>query len=159
MCACMSWSIPFFSEEKVSTCRTAYYLLTAILPPGWVTMMDLQPSFLTCCPCPLWSPKVSKETSAANAPILFLSKVLLVLHVRNPLVFELSAAGSVRRPRWFSGERICLPIQEMWVRSLGWEYPLEEEMATHSSILAREIPWTEKPGGLQSVGLQRVNHD
>ena len=159
MCACMSWSIPFFSEEKVSTCRTAYYLLTAILPPGWVTMMDLQPSFLTCCPCPLWSPKVSKETSAANAPILFLSKVLLVLHVRNPLVFELSAAGSVRRPRWFSGERICLPIQEMWVRSLGWEYPLEEEMAALSSIFARRIPWIEKPGGLQFMELQRVKHE
>ena len=43
--------------------------------------------------------------------------------------------------------------------SLGWEYPLEKEMATHSSILAWEIPWTEKPRGLQSTGLQRVVHD
>ena len=47
----------------------------------------------------------------------------------------------------------------MWVRSLGWEDPLEEEMATHSSILAWEIPWTEESGGLQSTGLQRVGHD
>ena len=46
-----------------------------------------------------------------------------------------------------------------WVRSLGWEDPLEEEMATHSSILAWRIPWTEEPGGLQSTGLQRVGHD
>ena len=46
--------------------------------------------------------------------------------------------------------------QETWVRSLGWEDPLEEEMATHSSILTWKIPWTEKPGGLQSIGLQRV---
>ena len=45
------------------------------------------------------------------------------------------------------------------VGSLGWEDPLEKEMATHSSILAWEIPWTEKPGGLQSRGLQRVGHD
>ena len=43
-------------------------------------------------------------------------------------------------------------IQETWVQSLGWEYPLEEEMATHSSILAWEIPWTEEPEGLQSIG-------
>ena len=41
---------------------------------------------------------------------------------------------------------------ETWVRSLGWEDPLEEGMATHSSILARTIPWTEEPGGLQSWG-------
>jgi len=44
-------------------------------------------------------------------------------------------------------------MQEMWVRSLDQEYPLEEEMATHSSILAWEIPWTEEPGRLQSMGL------
>ena len=48
--------------------------------------------------------------------------------------------------------------QEMWIRSLGQENILEEEMATHSSILAWEIPWTEKPGGLQSMGFQRVGH-
>ena len=46
-----------------------------------------------------------------------------------------------------------------WVQSLGWEDPLEKEMAPHSTILAWRIPWTEKPGGLQSMGLQRVGHD
>ena len=50
-------------------------------------------------------------------------------------------------------------MQETWVWSLGWEDPLEEGMATHSSILAWRIPWTEEPGGLQSIGLQRVGHD
>ena len=49
--------------------------------------------------------------------------------------------------------------QEMWVQSLGQEDPLEEEMATHSKILAWKIPWTEEPGGLQSTGSQRVRHD
>ena len=44
---------------------------------------------------------------------------------------------------------------ETWVQSLGWENPLEKEMATHSSILAWEIPWTEEPGGLQSMGWQK----
>ena len=47
----------------------------------------------------------------------------------------------------------------MWVQSLDWEDPLEEEMATPSSILAWKIPRTEVPGGLQPVGLQRVGHD
>ena len=53
-------------------------------------------------------------------------------------------------------------MQEMhdtWVQSLGWEDPLQEGMATHPSILAWEIPWTEEPGGLQSMVLQRVGHD
>ena len=49
-------------------------------------------------------------------------------------------------------------LQEVWVQSLGQEDPLEEEMATHSSILAWRIPWREEPGGLQSTGLQRVGH-
>ena len=50
-------------------------------------------------------------------------------------------------------------MQETWVQSQGWEDPLEKERATHSSILAWEIPWTEKPDGLQSIGSQRVGHD
>ena len=50
-------------------------------------------------------------------------------------------------------------MQETWLRSLGREDPLEKEMATHSSILAWKIPWTEDPGRLQSMGLQRVGHN
>ena len=50
-------------------------------------------------------------------------------------------------------------MQEAWVRSLVQEDPLEEEMATHSSILAWEIPWTEEPGGLQLMGSQQVGHN
>ena len=49
-------------------------------------------------------------------------------------------------------------MQETWVRSLGQEDPLEEGMATHSSILAWRIPWTEEPGGLQTRRSQRVGH-
>ena len=49
--------------------------------------------------------------------------------------------------------------QETQAGSLGWENPLEKEMATHSSILAWRIPWTGEPGGLQSMGLQRVRQD
>ena len=50
-------------------------------------------------------------------------------------------------------------MQETWVRSLGQEDPLEEGMVTHSSILAKRIPWTEEPGWLQSIELHRVGHD
>ena len=50
-------------------------------------------------------------------------------------------------------------MRETWVRSLGWENPLEEGMATHSGILAWRIPGTEEPGRLQSMGLPRVGHD
>ena len=60
------------------------------------------------------------------------------------------------------GIKNCLPMQEtqaIWVQSLSQENLLEKEMATHPSILAWEIPWTEKPGGLQSMGPRRVRHD
>jgi len=66
--------------------------------------------------------------------------------------------GASQVAQWL---RICLPLQkaqETQVQSLGWEDPLEKEMAIHSSILARRIPWTEEPGGLQSMGPQRVGH-
>ena len=58
-------------------------------------------------------------------------------------------------------KRVSLPMQgmqEMQVRTLGQEDPLKEEMTTHSSILAWNIPWTEESGGLQSMRLQRVGH-
>ena len=50
-------------------------------------------------------------------------------------------------------------MQETWVWSLGWEDPLEKRMATHSSVLVWRIPWTEEPGGLQSMGSQRVRYN
>ena len=56
-------------------------------------------------------------------------------------------------------KKICLPVQETQVRSLGQKIPLEKEMATHSSILAWRIPWTGEPGELQCVGSQRVRYD
>ena len=59
-------------------------------------------------------------------------------------------------------KEICLPMQETQetpVRTLSWEDPLEKEMATHSSILTWKIPWTEEPGGLQSIGSQRTGDD
>ena len=72
--------------------------------------------------------------------------------------------NSVYLPSFFSlpgGSvlRIHPPIQEMWVQSLGGKDPLEQEMETYSSILAWRIPWTEEPGGLQSLEAHRVGRD
>ena len=50
-------------------------------------------------------------------------------------------------------------VQDTWVRSLGWEDPMDKEMAAHSSIIVWKISWTEEPGELQSMGSQRVRHD
>ena len=59
-------------------------------------------------------------------------------------------------PRQLSGKKIHLPLQETWVRSLGREDPLEDDMATHSTILAWRIPWTEESCELWYIGLQTV---
>ena len=56
-------------------------------------------------------------------------------------------------------KKLSLPMQETWVQSLGQEDSLEKETATHSSILDWEIPWTEEPGRLLSMGRKRVRHD
>ena len=61
-------------------------------------------------------------------------------------------------PRWLSGKESACNASKTWVQSLCWEDPLEQEMATHSSILAWRILWTEEPGGLHSMGSQRVRH-
>ena len=58
-------------------------------------------------------------------------------------------------PGWLRGKEFICQVQERQVRSLGWEDSLEEEMATHCSIPAWGIPWTEEPGGLQSMGSKR----
>ena len=61
---------------------------------------------------------------------------------------------------WMAQMEKSLPaIQETQVQSLGWDDPLEKRTATHSSVLAWRVPWTEEPDGLQSMGLQRVGHN
>ena len=62
---------------------------------------------------------------------------------------------------WAGGSdgKASATMRETWVQSLGWEDLLEKEMATHSSILTWKLPWMEEPGGLQSMGLQRLRHD
>ena len=78
-----------------------------------------------------------------------------------PSLFHRNSIATNRIGQWFLVQMVKnLPAtQEIQVQSLGWEGPLEKEMAIHSSILAWRILWTEEPGGLQSKGLQRVRQD
>ena len=71
----------------------------------------------------------------------------------NPILYSKKASLMAQTVKRLS------PMQETRVRSLGWEDPLEKEMATHSSTLAWKIPWTAEPGRLLSMGSQRVGHD
>ena len=74
----------------------------------------------------------------------------------------MGTSAALRFPGGTSGREPicqCRRDREMQVGSLAWEDSLEEEMATHSSILAWRIPWTEEPGGSQPIGSQRVGHD
>ena len=91
-------------------------------------------------------------------------EVRMSLETQEKEVNEVSSSQSLLAPRRSLdvGSKhvgIRLSMQETGVQSLGREDPLEKEMATHSSILAWRIPWTEEPGGLQSTGSQRVGHD
>ena len=102
----------------------------------------------------------SLQWEIANSGPRSLCKQTLLLHCKfaapkpKPVCFVNSSQISVFLLRWW---RICLNVGELW--SLGQDVPLDKEMATHSSILAWEIPWTEEPGGLQSIGLPRVWYD
>ena len=80
-----------------------------------------------------------------------------MLHSLLPLIYH--ASGLFLTSQVAQTVKRLPTTLETWVRSLGWEDLLEKEMATHSSILAWKIPWTEEPGRLQSMGLQRVRHD
>ena len=75
------------------------------------------------------------------------------------LLMEVLCTPDGRLPWWLRDLKCLPPIWKTRVRSLGWQDPLEKGMATHSSILAQRIPWTEKPGRLQSMGSQRVGHN
>ena len=82
------------------------------------------------------------------------------LNIWKFMVHILLNLGLENFEHYFTSRVKHLPaMQETWVRSLGQEDPLEKEMATHSSTLAWKIPWTEKPGRLQSMGSQRVGHN
>ena len=88
-----------------------------------------------------------------NKAVKKLSVLVFSVHMSS-FLSHLYVHRNNRLPRWLS-----LPMQDTWVWSLGREDPLEEEIASHSSILDWEIPWREKPGRLPSVGSEIVQHD
>ena len=130
-----------------------------------MSIKSVMPSnhLILCCPLLLLSsifPSIRYYAQYAH-----FSKTTSLLHNMNfnliwiflGLVWLTSIYLLIRASLVVQRQRIHLPMQEMQFQSLGGEDPLEKEMATHSSILAWEIPWTEEPDGLQSTGSQKLD--
>ena len=93
-------------------------------------------------------------------PLLFISKLYSTAWTYSLFMHSTTEGyGASQLAQWLKNPPAMRETQEMPVQSLGEEGPLEKGMATHSSILAWKISWTEEPGGLQSIGSQRVRHD
>ena len=93
-------------------------------------------------------------------PLLFISKLYSTAWTYSLFMHSTTEGyGASQLAQWLKNPPAMRETQEMPVQSLGEEGPLEKGMATHSSILAWKISWTEEPGGLQCMGLQRVGHD
>ena len=127
----------------------------------WLLVLDFSPETgISSAPdfpplFPGWRPKITRWWLSHFYFFLINEKILWSLYIFNCLT---SISLWIKFPQWL---RIWMPMQETqetWIWSLGQEDPLEEEMATHSSVLAWRIPWSEEPGGLQSMGSQRIGH-
>ena len=148
----------------MSSCCSMSNLISERFPisyPLWLLYFNLF-SFLKLCP----GSNVDKYFATITSVIIFLHCCCKTDQCPNPYIPRLIILQSSHWKHLLSlsttkAQRLKrLPaMKETWVPSLGREDPLEKEMATHSSILAWRIPWTEEPGGLQSMGLQRVGHD
>ena len=84
------------------------------------------------------------------------TRLLMILIVPFYIVHIRIVSFYIGLPWWLRRVKYLSTMRETWVRALGWEDPLEKEMAIHSSTIAWKIPWTEEPGRLQSMGSQRV---
>ena len=114
-----------------------------------------------CCTLCLWPwrrPPLT-HTSAGDSWTLIGMSGSVSCGVTAPFSWVLVHTRFCLCPPWWLRVKHLPAMQETWVRSLGQEDPLEKEMATHSSTVAWKIPWTEKPGRPQGMGLQRVGHD
>ena len=100
-----------------------------------------------------WAIRLFPVWATMNKAVKKLSVLVFTGHMSS-LLWDVYVYRNNRLPRW-----LRLPMQDTWVWSLGREDLLEEKIASHSSILAWEIPWREKPGGLPSMGSERVQHD
>ena len=130
--------------------RSKHLLISWLQSPSTVI---LEPRKIKSATVSTFSPSICHEVMGPDAMILVLWMLSFKPLFHSPL--SLSSRGSLvllhlkRLPT----------MQETWIPSLGWEDPLEKEMAAHSSILAWKIPWTEEPGWLLFMGSQRVGHN
>ena len=119
--------------------------------------------FFPSCAFPVESLCAQGEKSrwfCGSVPIPFLLKQVPSVFLSNLQNYNtIDSRNSIDMTASLVAQTVTPAALETWVRSLGWEDPLEEGMAINSSILVWEIPWTEEPGGLQSMGSQRVGHD
>ena len=122
-------------------------------PPSWTALAS---------PTPSHPSRLLQSTGLSSPCYTATSYWLSILHTV-VYMFQCYSLNSVSLSPWVSlvAQTVKnLPaMQKLWFWSLGQEDPLREEMATHSSVLAWGIPWREEPGGLQSMGSQRVGHD
>ena len=126
------WTVAFQASPSMRFSRQEYWSGLPFPSPGDLPNPEIEPG----------SPALQADALPSEPP----GKP----HAYNSAPLTSLVAQTVKR----------LPtMQEAWVRSLGWDAPLEEEMATHSSTFAWKISWTEEPGRLQSMGSQRVRHD
>ena len=145
----LAWKIPWTEEpgrlQSMWSRRVGHNWATSLSCIDWRRNWQPTPVFLpgesqgwsSLIGCCLWGPTESDTTEAMQQQqhSMFWASLVAQLAKNPPAMWE------------------------TWVQSLVWEDPLEEGMAAHPSILAWRIPWTEEPGGLQSMGLQRIRHD
>ena len=120
--------------------------------PASMTFPEFQRADFNSCSSNKIEDAETREEQQPGGRVLVLPQGIHIM-VSFELFIELKASQVAQRLKHLPA------VRETWVRSLDREDPLEKEMATHSSILAWRIPWTEEPGGLQSTGSQRVGRD
>ena len=134
------------------------FLVTSLHPGAIQTHLESLQWNKRCCRCSYHIGNYeSFKSSARNRGQRTVS--ILYFLTASYLIFCASVSLAFQVTQWVKNPPAMQETQEMWVQSWGWEDPLENGMASHSSLLAWRTPWTEEPGGLQSIGSQRVRQD
>ena len=161
---CNYWVCNFFPYKEIHrhSCVWLFVTLWTVAHQASLSMGFSQQEYWSGLPCPSPGDLPDPGIIAASPAIpalqtdSWLSEPLGKPHAYTYMYIY---HGASPMAQWVKNLPAMQEFQEMQVWSLGQEDPLEVEMATHSSILVGRIPWTEKPGGLQSKGSQRVRHD
>ena len=155
------WTIACQAPLSIGFSRQEYWSGLTCPPPGNLPNKGIKPASLT-------SPALAGRCFTTSATwedyvcVCICMYVYIYTYIHMYVYIYIYMYLYTHTHTGFSGgsaEKNLPTMQEMQVRSLGWEDPLEKEMATHSSIIAWRIPWTEEPSKLKSMGLQGVGHD